>query len=605
MKNSIVKKLLKNWTLQLHPDTPISEAILIMSERNIQYAPLLIEENEYVGFFILKPNLLSLSNSLSPLKNFSETKIPILTLQTNLQSIKKEQFTYPAFPVVENKTLLGLIEVGSLVHQFLTDYVNLDKTNLSTLQQLNKKIATLERDYYELKGVMDYSYDGVAITNSEGITIKVNKAWDRLTGLKRSDVIGIPLDQLVKKGYFSDSVTMRVIESRTRTSIIQKMKSGKQAMMTGSPIFDPDGNLALVIINIRDITELFELKESLIEKEALAERYHTEIHQLRLKQALEENIIAESKKMQDLLDLATRIAPVQSTVLLTGESGVGKGVVARFIHKLNDNKAEKPFIVVNCGAIPPNLLESELFGYVSGAFTGASKKGKIGLFELANNGTLFLDEIGELPLELQVKLLHVLQEREMTRVGGTDPIKLDVRIIAATNKDLLQLIKEGTFREDLFYRINVVPLSIPPLRDRKADILPLSTHFLNLYNQKYSLTKSISKELMELMLNYRWYGNIREFSNVIERMVVTSTNDVLTDSDFPYGAVKNSVSLDENPYVSNGNIPTLAEATNQLELKLIEKALEVGKTQVKAAEILGLSLSTFIRKMKSSQTSQK
>lgn len=597
MQNIIAKNIMKPWTIKFSPDTPISTVLSQMAKVNIQYAPILIKENEYIGFFILTAETISYSKSSLPVKNFIDSDIPVLAPKSDIQTIQSERQLYSVFPIVENKKLQGIITRECLVNHLLTEYSNRMEAHQLTIQQLKSKINLLAMDYQELKGVMDHSYDGVAITNSEGITIKVNKAWDRLTGLNRDDVIGVPLDQLVEKGYFSDSVTMRVIKSKKTTSIIQKMKSGKQAMMTGSPILDSTGHLYQVIINIRDVTELFELKEDLMQKEVLAERYHTEISQLRLKQAIEENIVAESKAMQDLLDLAARIARVESTVLLTGESGVGKGVVARFIHKLSDRGAKKPFIVVNCGAIPSNLLESELFGYVGGAFTGANQKGKIGLFELANGGTLFLDEIGELPLELQVKLLHVLQEKEMTRVGGTETIKLDVRIIAATNKDLLQLIKDGKFREDLFYRINVVPLSIPPLRSRKEDILPLSTHYLNLYNEKYSLNKSISGELMDMMLDHDWLGNIREFSNLIERMVVTSTSDSLTLEDFPFTRKNSSGFLFESSSESNSKLPTLQQATNQLELKLINQALEIGKTQAKAAELLGLSLSTFLRKM--------
>ncbi|MEH7236406.1 sigma-54 interaction domain-containing protein [Bacillus sp. JJ1562] len=472
----------------------------------------------------------------------------------------------------------------------------INKEFTSEVQILKEKLDQLEIKHKDLQNILEHSYDGVALTNSEGVTVQVNKAWDRLTGLKREDVLGVPMEILVKRGYFSDSVTMKVIESNRPVTIMQKMKSGKQAIMTGSPVFDNSGKLYQVIINIRDVTELYQLKENLENKEKLAERYHTEISQIKLYQNNPDDIVAQSKTMRDLLDLASRVARVDSTVMITGESGVGKGVVARFIHKSSKRGIAQPFITVNCGAIPHELLESELFGYVGGAFTGANKSGKPGMFELANGGTLFLDEIADLPLKLQVKLLHVLQEKEMTRVGGTTPIKLDLRVISATNKDLLNLIGEGKFREDLYYRLNVVPLTIPPLRLRKEDILPLAAHFLNVYNHKYSMNKSISAELLDTMIDYDWPGNIRELSNIIERMMVTTNSDVLYHYIFPIHSKE--VFNPHLDHVTEDEVMTLKEAYDHLEANLITRALEIGKTQVKAAEILGVSLSTFLRKAK-------
>jgi len=244
-----------------------------------------------------------------------------------------------------------------------------------------------------------------------------------------------------------------------------------------------------------------------------------------------EGIVGKSPKILQALDIVHRVAPTNATVLLMGESGVGKELFAKAIHFLSP-RADKPFIAINCAAIPPDLLEAELFGYEKGAFTGAytSKKGK---FELANGGTIFLDEIGDMPLNLQVKLLRVLQEKEVERIGSSKPIKIDVRIIAATNRNLEKLIKEGKFREDLYYRINVVPIYIPPLRERKEDIPVLVNYFLEVFNKEYGKNVKVSKEVFEVFLNYHWPGNVRELRNVLERMVILDTDGILTYEDLP------------------------------------------------------------------------
>ncbi len=293
-----------------------------------------------------------------------------------------------------------------------------------------------------------------------------------------------------------------------------------------------------------------------------------------------------------MIGLASKVAEVDSTVLITGESGVGKEVLASYIHA-NSKRSDKPFIKINCGAIPVTLLESEFFGYEKGAFTGASKEGKTGIFELAHNGTLFLDEIGEIPLPLQVKLLRVLQENEFLRVGGTKLIKVNVRIIGATNKDLEQEIKKGNFREDLFYRLNVVPIHIPSLRKRKEDILPLTLFFLKQFNEKYHKNKSISHEVIESFQNYNWAGNIRELQNIIERLVVLADSDHIDIADLPSIFRRHNVS----EAITIHKIMPLKQAISFVEKQLITMAKEKYSTTSKIAEVLGVDQSTISRKI--------
>jgi transcriptional regulator with PAS, ATPase and Fis domain len=304
-------------------------------------------------------------------------------------------------------------------------------------------------------------------------------------------------------------------------------------------------------------------------------------------------VVAESPVTKNLLELCLRVARVDSTVLLTGESGVGKDVLARLIHDLSA-RHRRPFVAVNCGAIPENLLESELFGYEKGAFSGAQRQGKPGLFEEANGGTVFLDEVGELPLKLQVKLLKVIQEHRCRRLGSVRDVELDLRVIAATNRDLKEMVAAGSFREDLFYRLYVVPIEVPPLRDRREDILPLALRFLKTYNRKYGVTRTLSQELLDVLEQYPWPGNVRELQNVIERMVVTADADVLEPRHLP-----DSLRTRTQPPASGLQVPeglTLREAREMVERLLIERALARGGNTRRAAKLLGVTHPTVIRK---------
>jgi len=297
--------------------------------------------------------------------------------------------------------------------------------------------------------------------------------------------------------------------------------------------------------------------------------------------------------MEQVVNKALRVSGVDSTVLITGESGVGKEVIARTIHT-NSSRAEGPFIQINTGAIPENLQESELFGYERGSFTGANKEGKPGLMELANGGTLLLDEVGDMPMNLQVKLLRAIQEQEIYRIGGRVAIKLNIRIISATNKNLKKLIEENKFREDLFYRLNVVPLEIPPLRERKSDILPLAKHFLDKVNARYSVQKYLSSEVCKLLEEYDWPGNIRELANLVERLAIMSEQDAILPDQLPSSLF---VRLAPSSIrVSIDKIVTLKQAREIVETELIIKALKEYHTLRRTGEILGIAHSTLLRK---------
>ncbi len=292
-----------------------------------------------------------------------------------------------------------------------------------------------------------------------------------------------------------------------------------------------------------------------------------------------EGVVGRSRQILEILDVIHRVAPTGATVLLRGESGVGKEVFARAIHFLSP-RAEGPFVTVNCAAIPESLLEAELFGYERGAFTGATQRKK-GKFELAEGGTLFLDEIGDMTPSLQTKLLRVLQEKEIERLGGSRPVKVDVRVIAATNRNLEEMMREGKFREDLYYRLNVVPIFIPPLRERREDIPVLVYHFLDLFREQYAKEVRIAPEVMDAFMEYPWPGNVRELRNVVERMVILDTDGILTGEDLPAELRRGSLRGTETP--PEGTL-------KDMERRMIEKALrETGYVIKEAARRLGMT----------------
>ncbi|MCR4431144.1 MAG: sigma 54-interacting transcriptional regulator [Tepidanaerobacteraceae bacterium] len=417
------------------------------------------------------------------------------------------------------------------------NYINIvdHKNNLILIELKNQEENSVEGGLVkanEFQAIIDASYDGLYITNRFGTTIFVNKSYEKITGIKKEELLGKNISDLEKSGMFSPIITPTIIEKKTPITCHQILRNGKKVVITGNPVFDNNGDVAYIVTNVRDITEIEDLRMAFFKQKELNYEYMQRLHKIKEEKELQENFIARSKSMQYVLNFASKVAKVKTTVLITGETGVGKEVLANYIYKLSDRN-NKPFLAINCGAVVPTLLESELFGYVKGAFTGALNKDKPGLFEAADKGTIFLDEIGDMPLELQVKLLRVLQEGEVKRVGSTETIKVDVRLICATNKNLEELVAQGKFREDLFYRLNVVAIEVPPLRKRKEDIPYLAHHFCNYFNAKYMMKKRLTTELIDAFLEYHWPGNIRELKNLIEQMVILSSEDEIGIKSLP------------------------------------------------------------------------
>jgi PAS domain S-box-containing protein len=458
----------------------------------------------------------------------------------------------------------------------------------SELEELSKELEGVKAVNQQLDGIFESVADGLVLADEKAVILRVNKAYKSLVGILDEEYVGKHVNALVEEGYIRRSVSDIVIKRRASYTIVD-VRNGKELLLTGNPVFNDRGDIIRVVTVIRDITELSGLKQRLAESEAARNAYYEELKTLHA-QLSYKRIIANGPALKQRVELALHVAQVDSSVLILGESGVGKDLFARLIHRAS-KRALKPFIDINCGAIPGNLLESELFGYEAGAFTGALRQGKAGLFELAQGGTLFLDEVGDLPLDLQVKVLKAIQNKQITRVGGTKTIDLDVRILAATNRELEQMVREKTFREDLFYRLNVVPITLPPLRERREDIIPLVTEFLLKFNSRYGYQKWIHQDVMNCLVGYDWPGNVRELENTIERLVVTCRDDCI-NLDSLRGFSQNFV------LSSCDRLSLLKESRDQEERQLILDAYRQAGSTRKAAEILGISQSSVVKKMK-------
>lgn len=443
----------------------------------------------------------------------------------------------------------------------------------------------------QIEAIIESSYDGIYVTDGQANTIMINSAYEIMTGIKRYEVIGRNMRDLVREGFMDQSVTLKVLETGKRATLRQRLRSGKEILVTGNPVFDDRGNIIMVVTNDRDMTELIKLHQQLEHSMQIAMAYKEKFQTMQESSSFGKDFVVVSKAMYDICDLVERVSKTDATVLFYGETGVGKDRLVEEVHKLSPRYNKGVLVKINCGAIPEALLESELFGYESGAFTGAKKEGKIGLFELADEGTVFLDEVECLPLSLQPKLLRAVQDFKIVRVGGTVPKKVDVRVVCATNMDLKEMVAKNQFRADLYYRLNVVSVVVPPLRERKEDIPHLVTFFINHFNQKYKKKKFATNETMDLLLSYAWPGNVREVANVIERLSVVTDKMQIDPEDLPHEIRGNNITLD-----ISREIP-LKEYLEAKEISIIRSAIKKFGSARKAAAVLKINHSTITRKL--------
>lgn len=466
--------------------------------------------------------------------------------------------------------------------------------DLPMVEEMANEIEYIKDLNHDMQAILSSVYDEILVVNAKGELIRfsdteISQFW----GVELKSLLGKNILELEQKGLFSPSVTRLVLEQKKKISVVQETKTGKKILAVGKPVFDESGELIRIIIASRDITETTKLKNELRHMKEITDQYKRELDDMKTKDLFYKKLIYCSSKMEEIMTQVKKIADFSSTILIHGESGVGKEVIAQAIHQLG-RRSKKSFLKLNCGAIPENLLESELFGYSKGAFTGADKNGKEGYFKQADGGILFLDEIGEMPLHLQVKLLRVLQEQEVIPIGSTKSIKVDVQIIAATNKDLEKMVEKREFREDLFYRLNVIPIQIPPLRERPEDIPLLAYHFVQQMNKRYNKNYHLTPDALNLLEVHSWPGNIRELQNMMERLVV-SADDEAIDAEFVNRYLVLGKELKNSKPIVTKILP-LQEALESVEEQLILLAMKQYKTTTKAAKALGISQSSVSRK---------
>ena len=444
-------------------------------------------------------------------------------------------------------------------------------------------------DQEPMRSLLDALHDGVYITDANGITVTINKAYERITGISRAEVVGFHMADLVKAGFISKSASLEVIRERRPITLAQTIHNSRKIVVTGTPMFSADGSIAYVVTSVRDITELLLAKHAQEQLEQI--QRIREAYKVPEVMALSAPGVITSQQTEPCFALASRVAKTTAKILIQGETGTGKTLLARYIHQQSD-RADGPFMELNCTAFPEGLLEAELFGYTAGAFTGASPRGKQGLLDVAHGGTLFLDEIGDLPLALQVKLLKVVEENRYLPVGGTAFRHANVRLITATHQDLNDRVKQGLFREDLFYRISVVPLWLPPLRQRRDEVIPLLNYYLDHFNQLHGVERVWNPEALELLSSYSWPGNIRELINLTERLSVTVSDNEITATALP-NEIFPSTPFSQPPVSGD-----LRQQVMQFEQQIIQQALTRHGTTRAAAAALGIDQSTLVKKQR-------
>lgn len=574
-----------------------NDALKMFYKSNLQALPIINNQKELLGVINNHQLIEKIIHKRSLFESFigELDEEQCVVVDKNSIIFNNGEQRYDLICVCENKKLIGVISPNA------------------ALQVLSWKVALLrkfEDICKEYEKVFNYCYDSIYEVDSQGNVIRANPATERISGVVPDQVIGKSIYEIESDRTFFPSITPLVLENRKPTTILQNVGSAGKAVVTGVPVFDQKGEIVRIISVTRDISELIELIEEsstdiklmskLYERlrkcSDLNEQYSKALSKIQKETIEVKRINTKNRLMGNVVEIAKKIACVDSTVLILGETGVGKDMIATMIHNTSERRG-KSFVKINCGAIPEGIFESELFGYEKGAFTGAQKEGKLGLIEIANEGTLFLDEIGELPLNLQVKILQVIQEHSFIKVGGTTRKKVDIRLIAATNKDLKQMVKDGSFREDLFYRLNVVPIVIPPLRERKEDIPELIMNFIEHFNKKYKRNKQLASETMHILLDYDWPGNVRELENLAERLVIVSKDKIIYPEDLPPNIYEISEQIVQSR-ISHKEGMTLKETIEKVEFEMIRGAYQKYGSTTKAAEALGVNQSTVVRKLK-------
>lgn len=494
--------------------------------------------------------------------------------------VESGEYLTSVSPVILGGELVGVICL-------LQESTNLEKNAM--------KMRFFQNIIRELDAIIDSSSDGLFVCDAQANVIRVNPASERIHNITAKELIGKNMVDLINEGFIDRSAALEAGQSKTTVSLLQD-KDNRKLISTGTPVFDDAGNLIRVVVSERDISEIDKLQRKLEDQASLKDQLQHQLLEMQQADLKNNQIIARSPSMIRALERALKASPANSSVLITGESGVGKGLIANLIHK-NSSRSKNPLIRINCGAIPETLIESELFGYEAGAFTGAQASGKPGSLELADGGSLFLDEIAELPLSAQVKLLRFLEDGRLIRLGGSKVRTIDARILAATHRNLKDMVAEGTFRHDLYYRLNVIPLHLPALRERSDCIPPLIRYYIDFFADINGTRKRLSRSALDALLTYPYPGNVRELMNICERVVVMSETEVIDLPDLPIDIVR---CTPEGPILACDwpEEMTLEQILISVERKVLLRTLEKYKNQSEVAAALGVSQPTVARRLK-------
>ncbi len=483
-------------------------------------------------------------------------------------------------PYIENEHICGAV------------CILVDGTQLDTMTRRLPSFQTLSR---ELDTIIDSSSDGLFVCDANANVIRMNPASEKIHNLSASKIVGRNMRELIESGFIARSAALEASKSKQRVSLLQD-KDGHKLISIATPVFDEQGELNRVVVSERDITEIDNLQRELEKQEAIKDSFRDQMLAMQQAELDSQQIIARSPTMIRALQQSIKVAKADSSVLILGESGVGKGLIADLIHK-KSLRAEQPLIRINCGAIPESLIEAELFGYEKGAFTGALSSGKPGHFELANEGTLFLDEVAELPLPSQVKLLRFLEDGRITRLGDTKSRTVNVRVLAATHQDLEEMVEQGKFRLDLYYRLNVIPIQVPAVRDRHDCIIPLIRHYIEKFTEKIGSRKRLTRAALDSLTAYPYPGNVRELMNICERLVVMSETELIDISDLPI-QITSHAPPNEHSSINLQVGASLQQTLEQAEKELLINALQQFHNQTEIATALEVNQSTIARKLK-------
>ncbi len=534
-----------------------------LAREHLRIMPGIPLESEYPGFWIQVNKVLD--------GTLAKSEIPL--------QLGNREYLVGVNPLVEEGKIKGAV------------CILVDSTQLDTMTRRLPSFNTLSR---ELDTIIDSSSDGLFVCDANANVIRMNPASEKIHQLPASELIGRNMRELIDSGFIDRSAALEASIKKVRVSQLQN-KNGHKLISIGTPVFDDNNELIRVVVSERDITEIDNLQKELEKQEGMRDGFRDQMLAMQQAELEGQEIIARSPSMIRALQQALKVAKADSSVLILGESGAGKGLIADMIHK-HSQRQKEPLIKINCGAIPESLIEAELFGYEKGAFTGALTSGKPGHFELADDGTLFLDEIAELPPSSQVKLLRFLEDGRITRLGSTRSKTLNVRVLAATHQDMEKLVGEGRFRLDLYYRLNVIPIQVPPVRERSDCIVPLIRHYVEKFNNQTGTRKRLTRAALDALTAYPYPGNVRELMNICERLVVMSDTELIGLADLPAHigqAVDSQTHLNKLP-----SGLSLTETLERIEKELLEKARAQYRNQSEIAAALGVNQSTIARKLK-------